>query len=107
MKPKKKLEIDSLVVDSFETAAPSLGRGTVRGRAEDCTCVDTCLCRTAAYVCATVRATVFSCDYTINPDSCVADSEACWSNGCGESYPVCYVTEGCVETDLCGETSAC
>lgn len=80
---KNKLSLDTLAVDSFETsAADAAPRGTVHGHAsavceptppvyaDACTCNDTCLCRTAAYYCATVHATSISCDYSHN-ESCL------------------------------------
>ena len=73
MKKKLSLGLDALAVHSFETSAGATVRGTVRGRESDepieigdCTCVDSCLCPTAAYYCATVQETVISCDYTFN-----------------------------------------
>jgi hypothetical protein len=107
---RKKLSLESLTVDSFPTTAdPALARGTVRGNegivdpqptppvyGDDCTCNGTCLCRTAAYYCATVMATVVSCHYTYNVscaydtynDSCRCDTYA----GC-ESIDICAVNE--------------
>jgi len=75
MKKKLSLELEALAVDSFATTRVAGGRGTVRGQeseleVEDCTCVDSCPCPTAAYYCATVQETVISCDYTFN-ESCL------------------------------------
>ncbi|MFL5386048.1 MAG: hypothetical protein ACJ8GN_26330 [Longimicrobiaceae bacterium] len=86
MKKKLSLELEALAVDSFETSAAAGGRGTVHGRdgdpeptppeyEADCTCYDSCLCPTNAYYCATVMATVISCDYTAN-GSCLYDTGA-------------------------------
>jgi hypothetical protein len=84
MTKKLTLELETLAVDSFETGAGVDGRGTVRGQAiieptppqqAPCTCYASCLCPTAAYHCATVHATVISCDYTQN-GSCAYDSGA-------------------------------
>lgn len=95
---RKKLSLESLSVDSFATTADAEpGRGTVRAAADDCTCLYSCLCRTAAYYCATVMATVVSCNYTVNV-SCEYDTNAdscfCTQAGC-DSYPVCMDTETC------------
>ena len=83
MKRKLALDLDSLSVDSFDTS-PEMrdGRGTVRGHDteveaegpqptppvydDDCTCLYSCLCKTAAYYCATVMYTAISCKYTQN-----------------------------------------
>ena len=83
---KKRLEIDTLAVDSFETTRGGDGpMGTVRGHAivdpqptppvyeNDCTCAASCPCPSAAYHCATVYYTAISCKYTYNA-SCVYDS---------------------------------
>ena len=84
MKRKKlNLAMDALAVDSFSTTGGTgPGWGTVRGYVSTecmptppqeadpgCTCVDSCLCETAAYYCATAPATFVSCDYTEN-NSC-------------------------------------
>jgi hypothetical protein len=72
----KKLSVESLRVDSFETgAAEKDERGTVRGNGAGCTCVASCLCRTAYYNCGTGPHTIHSCDYTYN-DSCGYDTKA-------------------------------
>lgn len=104
MNPKTKLDLDQLVVDSFATTdAPAAPRGTVHAHDAtagcqptppeyaDCTCNATCLCRTNAYYCATVMATVISCDYTYN-DSCVYDTRTCGGESC--DLP-CMDTETC------------
>ena len=71
---RKKLSLESLSVDTFETGtAETEDRGTVRGNAAGCTCVRTCLCRTANYNCGTGPYTIYSCDYTHN-DSCGYDT---------------------------------
>ena len=97
MNPKKKLSLESLAVDSFETSSPEHGRGTVHGQANieptppeyaDCTCYASCLCPTNAYYCATVHATVISCDYTLN-GSCAYDTKGCDTAGYCASYPYC------------------
>ena len=74
---KKKLDLDALSVESFATSAAGLdARGTVQAHEVDnCTCVASCLCATAAYYCATVRATAISCTYTNNA-SCVFGADA-------------------------------
>jgi hypothetical protein len=82
MRKKLTLALEALAVDSFETGSGAGGRGTVRGLEAttlceptppeyepDCTCADSCLCPSNAYYCATVMATVISCDYTDN-NSC-------------------------------------
>jgi hypothetical protein len=87
MKKKLNLELEALAVDSFETSAAANGNGTVHAHDAttvchptppeyegDCTCVDSCLCPTNAYYCATVHATVISCDYTYN-GSCGYDTK--------------------------------
>ncbi|HEX6746361.1 MAG TPA: hypothetical protein VF092_03525 [Longimicrobium sp.] len=72
---RKKLELDTLSVDSFPTAADDGGRGTVRAHLDEyaaargCTCRGTCLCPTAYYNCGTGPFTIYSCDYTAN-NSC-------------------------------------
>ena len=91
MKKKLSLELDALTVDSFETSPAGSARGTVRGRESeeetelcipaDCTCVDSCLCPTNAYYCATVQETVISCDYTYN-GSCHLTAVTCGGISC-------------------------
>jgi hypothetical protein len=72
MGTKRKLDLDGLAVDSFETEAASAGRGTVQAHDDDmfaarpCTCQGTCLCQTAYYYCGTGPYTIYSCDYTAN-----------------------------------------
>ena len=82
---RKKLSLDALAVESFETGAAEDERGTVHAHAGDgCTCVKTCLCRTAYYHCGTGPHTIHSCDYTFN-DSCGYDTrEGCdsWQLDC-------------------------
>jgi len=69
---KRKLDLDVLAVDSFETGDAGAGRGTVRAHddemlaAKGCTCQGTCLCPTAYYHCGTGPFTIYSCDYTAN-----------------------------------------
>jgi len=74
---KTRLELDTLAVESFSTTLDTTGpQGTVRGHgvdepeddaaANNCTCVASCPCPTAAYHCATVRFTAISCTYTQN-----------------------------------------
>ena len=113
MKKKLTLQLEALAVDSFTTSPAAGGHGTVRGLEAtqgcqptppeyepDCTCVDSCLCPTNAYYCATAPATVVSCTYTHNA-SCeydsYADSCGCTQAGC-PSYPICIGTNG---TDEC------
>jgi hypothetical protein len=91
MKKKLSLELDALTVDSFDTVAAGSARGTVQGLESedetelcinpDCTCVDSCLCPTNAYYCATVMATVVSCDYTYN-GSCRLTAVTCGGISC-------------------------
>jgi hypothetical protein len=86
MKKKLSLELEALAVDSFETSTGAGGHGTVHGQAATtvchptppeydppCTCDDSCLCPSNAYYCATVMATVISCEYSYN-DSCKYDT---------------------------------
>ena len=83
---KARLELDTLSVESFATTHPSPDeRGTVRGffvdepeddaAANNCTCVNSCPCPSAAYYCATVRHTAISCTYTQNA-SCIYNTTA-------------------------------
>jgi hypothetical protein len=90
MKKKLNLQLDSLAVDSFETSAATDGTGTVRALESDtddpieqapCTCFASCLCPTNAYYCATVHATVISCDYTYN-GSCQYTKHTCGGISC-------------------------
>ena len=85
MKQKLTLELEALAVDSFETSAAKGVNGTVHGYdvtagchptppEYECTCAASCLCPTNAYYCATVHATVISCDYTYN-GSCGYDTK--------------------------------
>ena len=93
---KKKLEIESLAVDSFETSSPEHGRGTVHGRADiqptppeyECTCGPSCLCPSAPYYCAEAHATLISCDYTLN-GSCKYPTAGCDTAGYCQSDPYC------------------
>ena len=94
MQKKLSLDLDALAVDSFATSTAAAGRATVRAhdatqgcqptppQYADCTCFATCLCPTNAYFCATVMATVISCDYTYNTDSCVYDTITCRGESC-------------------------
>ena len=72
MGAKRKLDLDGLAVDSFETEAAGAARGTVRAHedglfaAKGCTCQGTCLCQTAYYYCGTGPETIYSCEYTAN-----------------------------------------
>ena len=84
MKRKLSLELDTLSVESFETAdAPGEGAGTVRAAEDesdapayfDCTCAYSCVCKTAYYWCGDGYHTLYSCNYT-NNESCVI-SAAC------------------------------
>ncbi|MFL5539006.1 MAG: hypothetical protein ACJ8J0_08440 [Longimicrobiaceae bacterium] len=82
MTAKRRLDLDRLSVDSFETtAAPAGARGTVRAHESGdapaptppeyaCTCQNTCLCKTNYYYCGTGHATIYSCDFTVNA-SCI------------------------------------
>jgi hypothetical protein len=78
MNRKLSLELDTLSVESFETSAPAAGApGTVRAAEDesaapdyfDCTCFNTCVCKTAYYWCGDGYATLYSCNYTHN-ESC-------------------------------------
>lgn len=94
MERKIRLDVEALGVESFETHPRGADlRGTVHAHVsagcqptppvydDDCTCNATCLCRTAAYYCATVMATVVSCHYTENV-SCAYDTyTTCQSAG--------------------------
>jgi hypothetical protein len=84
MTKKLSLELDALSVESFETAgAPGEGVGTVHAAEDeseapnyfDCTCANTCLCKTAYYWCGDGYQTIYSCNYT-NNESCYI-SQAC------------------------------
>jgi hypothetical protein len=83
MTKKLSLELDSLSVDSFETAAAAEDAGTVRAAEDesaapeyyDCTCAYSCVCKTAYYWCGDGYHTLYSCNYTSN-ESC-AVSRAC------------------------------
>jgi hypothetical protein len=78
MRPRRKLDLEGLAVDSFETtAAPADGRGTVRAHESGdvptpnppeypCTCAATCLCKTNYYYCGTGEHSIYSCDFTVN-----------------------------------------
>jgi len=70
---KLTLDVDRLSVESFATAAPMRMTGTVRGRGEDCTYVDSCFCHTAYAVCGTGPQTIYSCNYT-NDERCAEDT---------------------------------
>ena len=72
---RKKLRLESLSVDTFETGKAEGDRGTVEGNAADCTCANTCLCKTAYYNCGTGPYTIYSCDYSFNR-SCGYDTRA-------------------------------
>jgi hypothetical protein len=62
---KLQLRIENLSVESFQTGDEAdRARGTVHGRDDGCTWIDTCLCHTACYQCGTGPQTIFSCDYT-------------------------------------------
>ena len=83
MTKKLSLELDSLTVDSFETASAVEEVGTVRAAEDesaapeyfDCTCAYSCVCKTAYYWCGDGYHTLYSCNYT-NNESC-AVSSAC------------------------------
>ena len=81
MRRKLRLDVDTLSVSSFETRpAPLDARGTVEGREEPCTCGDSCACPTAAYYCAPIAWTFYSCDFTRNQSCTVQPSaESCVS----------------------------
>ena len=82
MNRKLSLELDTLSVESFETAgAPREGAGTVRAAEDesdapayyDCTCAYSCVCKTAYYWCGDGYHTLYSCNYT-NNESCVVSA---------------------------------
>jgi hypothetical protein len=82
MTKKLSLELESLAVDSFETASAAEEAGTVRAAEDEsapdyyaCTCVYSCVCKTAYYWCGDGYHTLYSCNYTSN-ESC-AVSSAC------------------------------
>jgi hypothetical protein len=84
MRKKLSLELDVLSVESFETAgAPGESAGTVHAAEDgpdapayyDCTCANTCDCKTAYYWCGDGYHTLYSCNYT-NNESCYI-SRAC------------------------------
>ena len=83
MTKKLSLELESLSVDSFETASAAEDAGTVRAAEDesdapeyfDCTCAYSCVCKTAYYWCGDGYHTLYSCNYTSN-ESC-AISSAC------------------------------
>jgi hypothetical protein len=73
MERKLSLRLETLSVESFETAAGrEEGRGTVRAHQEDgpeadgCTCRASCVCPSAYYWCGDGYETLYSCDYTRN-----------------------------------------
>jgi hypothetical protein len=73
----RKLELDSLSVESFATTTETdEARGTVEAReaAPACTCNNSCLCPTAYYNCGTGPFSIYSCDYTANR-SCAYGAE--------------------------------
>ena len=82
MTKKLSLELESLSVDSFETAsAAGSDAGTIRAAEDeseapayfDCTCAYSCVCKTAYYWCGDGYHTLYSCNYT-NNESCVVSS---------------------------------
>ena len=84
MNRKLSLQLDTLAVESFATdSAPPAAPGTVRAAEDesagadyfDCTCFNTCVCKTAYYWCGDGYHTIYSCNYTHN-ESC-AISSAC------------------------------
>ena len=76
MKRKRKLDLDALSIESFETVAGERTEGgTVHAHEIEptppeyqapCTCALSCLCKTAYYHCGTGYYTIYSCDYTAN-----------------------------------------
>lgn len=87
MDRKIRLDLDALGVDSFETEAPHAGRGTVRAHESTtcvttppeypCTCDASCLCKTAAFYCATAPETAISCDYSHNASCAYVTQTTC------------------------------
>ncbi|HYH81977.1 MAG TPA: hypothetical protein VEX86_19380 [Longimicrobium sp.] len=62
MTPKRKLQLDTLAVESFHTSAPETGaRGTVQAHQDECTAPATCKCATSLYACGTIAYTRYSC----------------------------------------------
>jgi hypothetical protein len=61
---KTRLNVEALVVESFETAnGRAAARGTVHAHAP-CTHWRSCVCPTAYYHCGDGHQTLYSCDYT-------------------------------------------
>ncbi|WP_420125061.1 hypothetical protein [Longimicrobium sp.] len=90
---KLRLRVENLQVESFGTSAARRGPGTVVGRGEDCTWMDSCLCDTAYYWCGTGMETIHSCDYT-NNELCERTAVDCPNT----NYQVCGTrqeTPGC------------
>lgn len=96
---KLTLQLDALAVESFSPGRGADPRGTVRGRGEDCTQGDTCVCETAYAVCGTGPATFYSCDYTGYCESDVCETEGCVSGDwrCGPTVrcPTPPITLAC------------
>lgn len=81
---KKKLSLDALKVESFDTGSVAEERGTVHAHADGCTCVKTCLCPSAYYHCGDGVHTIHSCDYTQNGSCGYDTSQGCdtWQMDC-------------------------
>ena len=85
---RKKLRLESLAVDSFFTGAADGGRGTVHARATVTAPPQQVGCTSQAYYCATIMATGYSCDYTLNA-ICAYASAGCDTRGYCASAPLC------------------
>src|SRR3954469_529770 len=72
---KLRMRLEDLRVDSFQTAATDVRRGTVRAYS-DCTYVDSCFCHTAYAVCGTGPQTIYSCNYTVD-EQCDLTTDGC------------------------------
>jgi hypothetical protein len=86
MMTKRKLSLDALRVESFDTGAAPDERGTVHAHADadGCTCAKSCLCPTAYYHCGDGPHTIHSCDYSQNASCGYDTSKGCdtWQYDC-------------------------
>ena len=87
---KLKLQLDDLLVDSFQTTEPQKPKGTVFG--EQCTCYTNCTCPGCPTCDASCNGTcdatcAGTCAYTCDDATCV---------GCGSGYDTCggYTCDG-------------
>ena len=79
---KRKLSLDDLRVDTFETAPVQKQRGTVFG--EQCTCQTVCSCPGCP-----------TCHVTCDDPTCVDNT--CWGDTCEGSCPI----DGCALSRFC------